>query len=56
MTERTFVVRIFDGTNTTFYDIKEVDIFRAENKAIRFHTALGGSVIKVQTTDITNQR
>ena len=51
MRDKTFVVRIFDGENTTFYTVKDTDIFTAENKAVRTHTAFGGTVVKVTTTE-----
>ena len=51
MTEKTFVVRIFDGENTTIYTTKDVDIFRAENKICKYHFALGGDVVKITTTE-----
>ena len=51
MREKTFVVRIFDGNNTTVYTVKESNIFTAENKIVRYHHALGGSVVKVTTTE-----
>ena len=53
MKEKTFVVRIFDGTYTTFYTVKtEETADMAEYKIIGYHKALGGSVIKVTTTQI----
>ena len=51
MTEKTFVVKIFDGTYSTVYTTKAENIFTAENKIVRYHTALGGSVVKVTTTE-----
>lgn len=49
--EKTFVVRIFDGEYTTFYTIKDTNIFSAENTILRYHRALGGTVVKVTTTE-----
>jgi len=51
MTEKKFVVRIFDGTHTSIYTTRDTNIFSAENKIVRYHTALGGSVVKVTTTE-----
>lgn len=51
MTERTFVVRIFDGENTTIYTTKGYSVFTEENKIVRYHMALGGKVVKVTTTE-----
>lgn len=51
MKEKTFVVKIFDGTNSTVYTTKDTNIFSAENKIIAYHTALGGTVVKVTTTE-----
>lgn len=50
MKENTYVISIFDGTYTTVYTTKDVSIFSAENKIIKYHMALGGSVIKVTTS------
>lgn len=53
MKENTFIVRIFDGTYTNFYTIKTEETAKmAEDKIIRYHKALGGSVIKVITTQV----
>ena len=51
MREKKFVVRIFDGKYTTFYNVIVENIFTAENKILRYHRALGGDVIKVTTTE-----
>ena len=51
MREKTFVVRIFDGENTTIYTRRDTNIFSAENTVLRYHRALGGTVIKVTTTE-----
>jgi len=51
MTEKTFVIRIFDGTYTSIYTTKDTNIFSAENKTVRRHIALGGEVVKVTTTE-----
>ena len=51
MTEKKYTVRIFDGKNTTIYTTTDLDIFRAENKIRRYHKALGGTVVKVTTTE-----
>ena len=51
MKENTYVISIFDGIYTTVYTTKETNIFTAENKIIKYHTALGGSVVKVATTE-----
>ena len=51
MREKTFVIRIFDGENTTIYTTKNTNIFSAENNILRYHRALGGTVIKVTTTE-----
>ena len=46
-----YTVRIFDGEYTTIYTTEDTNIFSAENKILRYHRALGGSVIKVTTTE-----
>lgn len=46
-----YTVRIFDGKYTTIYTTEDKDIFVAENKILRYHRALGGSVVKVTTTE-----
>ena len=51
MREKLFVVRIFDGVNTTIYTTRSTNIFSAENCILRYHRALGGTVIKVTTTE-----
>ena len=51
MREKTFVIRIFDGENTTIYTTKSTNIFSAENTILRYHRALGGTVIKITTTE-----
>jgi hypothetical protein len=50
MKEKTFTVRIFDGTNTIIYSVKAEDAQRAEAKITRYHLALGGEIKKVTTT------
>ena len=51
MKEKTFVVRIFDGENTTIYTTKGYSMFTEENKIVRYHIALGGKVVKITTTE-----
>lgn len=51
MREKTFVVRIFDGNNTTIYTTRDTDIKRAEDKVCNYHYGLGGDVVKVTTTE-----
>lgn len=51
MKEKLFVVRIFDGVNTTIYTTRSTNIFSAENTILRYHRALGGTAIKVTTTE-----
>lgn len=46
-----YTVNIFDGTYTTVYTTEDKDIFNAENKIIKYHTALGGTVVKVTTIE-----
>ena len=50
MREKTFVVRIFDGENTTIYTTKSTNSITAENNILRYHKAFGGTVVKVTTT------
>lgn len=47
-----FVVRIFDGESTTVYTTRDVNIYSAENKILKYHRAFGGKVVKVETTQI----
>ena len=49
--EKTYVIRIFDGVNTTIYTIKDTDIYKAENKIRGYHFALGGDIVKITTTE-----
>ena len=51
MTEKTYVIRIYDGENTTIYTTKNTNIYSAENAILRYHKALGGTVVKVTTTE-----
>ena len=49
--EKTFVIRIFDGTYTTVYTTKDTDIRNAEERIRGYHFALGGDVVKITTTE-----
>lgn len=49
--ERKFVVKIFDGTYSTLYSINGYDMQACEKKIIDFHTATGGKIVKVTTTE-----
>ena len=49
--KKTYVVRIFDGKNTTIYTTQALDHVQAENKIREYHFALGGDVIKITTTE-----
>ena len=52
MTERKFVVRIFDGTFTTVYSIDGYSKEMAEKKIVDYHKAIGEQVVKVTTTEV----
>ena len=47
-----YIVSIFDGSSTTKYITEDVDIYRAENKIVRYHIGLKRNIIKVETTEI----
>ena len=49
--EKTYVVRIFDGENTTIYTTKAVDSIQAESRIRHYHIALGGDVVKITATE-----
>ena len=51
MKEKTFVIRVFDGKNTTIYTTRDTDIRKAESRIIDLHYALGGDVLKVTVTE-----
>ena len=49
--EKKYTVRIFDGQYTTIYTTRSIDAESAESKIIKYHTAFGGQVEKVTTTE-----
>ena len=49
--EKTYVVRIFDGENTTIYATRDTDAIRAKDKIRRYHIVLGGDVEKITVTE-----
>ena len=52
MKEKRFQVNIFDGTNTWVWHTTAEDIFKAENKVVKYHTALGRTIVKVSTVEV----
>ena len=49
--EKTYVVRVFDGENTTFYTTRDTDPIKAESRIRHLHIALGGDVVKMTITE-----
>lgn len=52
MTERKFVVRIFDGVFTSIYSVNGYSKEKAEKEIVDFHKAIGEKVVKVTTTEV----
>ena len=48
---KTYVIKIFDGENTTIYTTKDTDIYKAENKIKKYHFALGGDLVYIKTIE-----
>ena len=49
--ENTYVVRVFDGENTTIYTTRDTDPVQAEARIRHLHITLGGDVVKMTTTE-----
>ena len=49
--EKTYVVRIFDGTYTSVYTTQDLSEKSATEKICMYHKILGGTVVKVTTTE-----
>lgn len=47
-----FLVTIFDGKETRFYNTEDKNIYLAETKVVKYHTSFGYNIVKVSSIEI----